>query len=664
MKLIRARVQNFRSIVDSGEVDVEDSVTVLIGKNEQGKTNFLKGMASFNNTARYFPKDFPNHMRKKLEESPPAEIPMVSLWFAPGPAERRRLEALLKKEHVVARYRVTRYYDGHYEYRAGDSPTSPLLEFASPDLSALSAGLAAEASGLRTRLSEHSVRAESFAPSLDQLNTLVDAFTSTKFASAAELENLVNTFSTSLAGLPGQDPPIQEEIAGTVKRLEAKKSEITRLFAADPVAGFFQLLPTFVLHSSTTDRIPDEVNAADFVSSPETTSKGMASLCKIAGLTIKKIQELASSLDVSQREAYEDHFNASIEGGINEFWTQARYGVHFRLGESRLSVSISDDLYSPRIAPSQRSDGFQWYLSFYSTLLSESSGTRPSVLLLDNPGLELHPDGQHDIKRFLEEKLPRLVQVMYVTHSPAMIDPSNLEQVRLVKRTQEADGTKVANWAYKEGTDADLLEPVRSAIGASLVSSLMFSDDNILVEGAADKPILEGAFGILHKDRKRKIQVNGSISETPNGFLPRFYERSALSFVVFVDADDGGRDLMANLKKWGIGPEKILGLGDVFSDRKDRDFELEDIFGSDFYHTAVQETYPDKPVEKPGDNKKKRTKTYEALFQDQYGFGFSKKRVADTLKRMLLAGRGDEESLNALKKLTDAHLNKLDKKKV
>jgi predicted ATP-dependent endonuclease of OLD family len=48
------------------------------------------------------------------------------------------------------------------------------------------------------------------------------------------------------------------------------------------------------------------------------------------------------------------------------------------------------------------------------------------VLLLDNPGLELHLDGQRDIKRFLEEKVSLDSQVVYVTHSPAMVDSFNL----------------------------------------------------------------------------------------------------------------------------------------------------------------------------------------------------------------------------------------------
>src|ERR1700722_17032616 len=40
MKLLRVRVTNFRSIVDSGVIETDD-VTALIGTNESGKTNIL-----------------------------------------------------------------------------------------------------------------------------------------------------------------------------------------------------------------------------------------------------------------------------------------------------------------------------------------------------------------------------------------------------------------------------------------------------------------------------------------------------------------------------------------------------------------------------------------------------------------------------------------------
>jgi hypothetical protein len=362
----------------------------------------------------------------------------------------------------------------------------------------------------------------------------------------------VKTFSTAIKAVPGQDPAIQEDIAQAVASMNESVASIQEAMTRDFYAPIRAALPKFVLHHTITDKIPDFVEIGSFVADPKATSPGMANLCAVAGLSMQKIQQLADTTDAPERQTFEDHYRGNISGGINEFWTQEHYTVHFRLEPSRLSVSISDGTYSQRIQPSDRSDGFQWYLSFYAAILSDVSDEGLIVLLLDNPGLELHADGQRDIKRFLEEKLPQSVQVAYVTHSPAMIDPFRLEQVRQIELRGNSEGTKVGPLAVKDGNDFDLLEPVRSAIGASLAYSLMAGELNVLVEGAADKPILDAAFSLLvDESAGRKPVVNGSISEN-TGLLPKFYQRAKLPFVAFIDADSGGRDLVAQLTSWGI----------------------------------------------------------------------------------------------------------------
>jgi AAA domain, putative AbiEii toxin, Type IV TA system len=443
---------------------------------------------------------------------------------------------------------------------------------------------------------------------------------SSNFDDHASIENLVNTFLTTLKGLPGQDPAIQADIAMTSGNIEKVAGDIKRALQQDPRVAFHKLIPRFVFHSTTLDRIPNNVSISEFVKDPDGTSKGMANLCKVAGLSTQKIQELASATDAGRRQNFEDNYRSSISGGLNEFWTQETYTIHFQIEKDRLIVSVSDKNYDRRIIPSDRSDGFQWYLSFYSALLSEVSASDPTVVLLDNPALELHADGQRDIKRFLEEKLPNSTQVLYVTHSPAMIDTYNLEQVRTVELHPNMQGTKVRKLEIKNDT-IDLLEPVRSAIGASLITSLIANDFNVLVEGAADKPILEGAFARFFSDDKHKIVVNGSIAET-GMLLPRFYERIGLPYVIYLDHDSGGRELKAKLEREGISAAHILIASDAV--RRDEDFELEDTAGS-LYCEAVRRTYPGTEIAPPENARGKCTKHYERVLKEVDGIEFRRR---------------------------------------
>ena len=280
-----------------------------------------------------------------------------------------------------------------------------------------------------------------------------------------------------------------------------------------------------------------------------------------------------------------------------------------------------------------------------------------TVLLLDNPGLELHVDGQRDIKRFLEERVSHDSQVIYVTHSPAMIDPFNLKQVRAVELHGNLNGTKIKHLVpLPDGTD--LLEPVRSAIGMRLAASLVLNEWNILVEGAADKPIVEGIFFAHYKEQQKRILVNGSLSESKDAFLARFYDRTKLPYIILLDADNGGRELKRELLTLGIPEARILTLAEVFPDRT-TDFAMEDLLSADFYHEAFLQAYPSNPMDKPAAGDRKRANLYETAYRDAHHAGFSKRRVAEAAKKLLAEGREDEETRANLGILSTGIVGKL-----
>jgi len=594
-----------------------------------------------------------------LEAREPATIPVVTLWLTPEPLDRSELRGIIANYDSIKGFKATRFYDGHYEYKSiqskqGETP----LEFSKPNIEPIVQQMIKLAEDLGTKLGAHATRLVVFASSLTQANGHIEQFVRANFRDDAQVDNIIKTFATALQSLPNQDQAIQQDVAATIKDIQARYADIQKSLSTDHSLIFKGRIPQFLFHSMTLDHIPNEVNVAEFVADPEKTSKGMANLCGVAGLSTQKIKELASAGDTAAKQSYEDHYTGAISGGINEFWTQERYNVHFRIEKEKLIVSISDKTYDSRIGPADRSDGFQWYLSLYSALLNEVGAAKSIVVLLDNPGLEVHADGQRDIKRFLEEKLPS-AQVIYVTHSPAMIDPYRLEQIRKVELLGNKQGTKVTKLPLEYPHEFDLLEPLRSAIGASLVSSLMFNKYNVLVEGAADKPILEGAFEYLNPDFSKKVLINGSVAES-NALLPRFYQDAHLPFIVFLDSDSSGRQLAKMLERMEILQKNTLNLKNILGEDakifEEKDFELEDIVDFESYDKAVRLTYPNQPVDirKDDESKPKRTKHYEEQYRDTHDVGFSKRRVGETLKQMIRDGKCDPKTVKRLKRVTEA----------
>src|SRR5205823_879402 len=74
MKLTKVRVEMFDNIVDSTEVEIEPDVTSMVGKNESGKTAFLKALSRLNPareaaTTKFVPRDdYPRWRRRKDEK--------------------------------------------------------------------------------------------------------------------------------------------------------------------------------------------------------------------------------------------------------------------------------------------------------------------------------------------------------------------------------------------------------------------------------------------------------------------------------------------------------------------------------------------------------------------------------------------------------------------
>jgi hypothetical protein len=75
----------------------------------------------------------------------------------------------------------------------------------------------------------------------------------------------------------------------------------------------------------------------------------------------------------------------------------------------------------------------------------------------------------------------------------------------------------------------------------------------------------------------------------------------------------------------------------------------------------VKEAYPDQPIDPPTEMGNKRTKYYEKKFKELYDIGFGKKRVGEALKRLLIEGRGDEQSLESLKNLKDMIMERMER---
>ena len=162
-----------------------------------------------------------------------------------------------------------------------------------------------------------------------------------------------------------------------------------------------------------------------------------------------------------------------------------------------------------------RSKGFNWFFSFlvWFKKIQEDKGS-DYILLLDEPGLNLHATAQGDLLRFFEE-LASEYQILYTTHSPFMIDSGKLPSVRTVVETDA--GTKISDTIQEK--DPRTLFPLQAALGYDIAQNLFISKNNLLVEGVSDLIYLT-IFSDLLKQNGR-TGLNDGVTIVPVGGLDK-----------------------------------------------------------------------------------------------------------------------------------------------
>jgi len=146
--------------------------------------------------------------------------------------------------------------------------------------------------------------------------------------------------------------------------------------------------------------------------------------------------------------------------------------------------------------PESRSLGFRWYLSFYINFLAQIFEAKANeyVFLIDEPGIHLHPSGQKDLVKVLEN-FSLKNQLIYTTHSPFMINREFPQRVRLVTKLKE--GTHVDSEAYRENW-----KPLRKSIGLKIGDLFFFSDSGLLLEIPKTRLSLKNKIRFWEKEKK------------------------------------------------------------------------------------------------------------------------------------------------------------------
>jgi len=623
MRLTGFQVTNFRSVKDSGWIAAQ-RVAALIGVNESGKTNLLVPLWKLNpaREGKIQPTaDYPKKLFGQIRANP-AGYRFITAEFETEELADTLAGAARVPADRMQRVQVHGFFDGSRAVSFPDAqPTrtvsantiAGLLEAARREISA-STALAKE-EGLKGTLAAAlgDVRARLPENDLD----------------AAGLEAMITALRQALPAEPAKTSTIVPRFARAIDAIAEQAEEVNRPAPGDVEAvqdAVLKALPKFVYYSNYGNldseiylpHVVQNLKRTDLGSKEADKARTLRVLFRFVQLSPEEILQLGRDFrDPQGRQPTNDEIEAiagkkrvrsillqsagaTLTTRFREWWKQGDYRFRFEADGDHFRIWVSDDRRPEEVELESRSSGLQWFLSFYLVFLVESGEAhRNAVLLLDEPGLSLHPLAQRNLSDFFEG-LAATNQILYTTHSPFLVDADHLDRARKVYVAE--DGTTKATEDLRQGTDqAGAAYAVYSALNLSVAESILLGCQPVIVEGASDqhyltaiKALLIGA-GKLTPKRElvfppsggtRTARITASILTGRDENLP----------VMLLDDDGPGRQMAGELKKdlYAAAPERVLSIA-AFTGIAGS--EIEDLYPLPFMAEVVDrwQREPDEP---------------------------------------------------------------------
>lgn len=514
MKLEKARVQNYRSVIDTGEFEIEALKTIMVGPNEAGKTVILKALQQLHKPADVAGfealRDYPRSMYNDISTGKilPKNVTVVTGYFRLEEKDK----ALLPTEFKDCTYKVYKNLDNQIYHAIENAPVKIYYKDIKNDLARL-------LSHLDKQYAIENPAEETKKPSAI-FKALTDTWTDYSSMSSDNTVKLKAILEKNYALIEEGNEKEEVRYSKLLEQIEFNKKHDEVLAILDkqtPVFilfnNYFKVKPSVHLQhlaQRTEQKLLDD----------EYYDYGNLCLLKLLGFTARQLSDLGStqSPDINDTNALKEYkdkldsrsyqLNAAsvrLTEEIRTVWMPnpdrpEADKLKVTADGQYLKVVVEDDI-GVDIELDQRSEGFQWLVSFFVVFFAEAMDKhKNAILLLDEPGMSLHALKQRDFRDTIS-RLSEKNQTIYTTHSPFLVGPDELDIVKVVEMKNRREGTKV-HTTLSSSDPAGLL-PLQEALGYDLAQSLFSQQRNLILEGLTDYWYLDATAELL---RAAKIE--------------------------------------------------------------------------------------------------------------------------------------------------------------
>ena len=569
MKLKNVHIQMFRNILDSTDVKIEDKVTCLVGKNESGKSAFLHALwrlkPARSNPTFVIHDHYPAWLEKRhrIEGVNQKEFEPVEVCLEWEPADVKVMEEKFGPGVIDAgtKLRLWKNYGNEYRWENGCDEKQAVKNFIGkypvPTAEAAAYANLADFEALKIKLSDDVEKSKEVADDLKQ-------FSNAQSALKALLGKAENFDKAAWDVAEGRLPEFfyfadYSKLPYSVKIQDVLKNDNL----SDPDATARALL---MLGGTETD----------YMLNPDYERRK------------RELENVANVLTDDVNKYWSQNPDLRVQPDITQCTMSNPQGQQSVLDEMKLR--IWDNRHSLSLPFTEHSAGFQWFFSFLAAFSEYERHNPPVVILLDEPAVGLHAKAQADFLRFIEERLTKRCQVIYTTHSPFMVQPGNLERVRLVEDRGKEEGAVLSDDVLTR--DRDTLLPLQSALGYDLVQHLFVAENNIVVEGTSDYAYLKIVSDYLASKSRTGLDPKWSIVPVGGAdLIPTFVALlgNHLKVTVLVDSrKEGNQRLESMAKKGYLEMQRIILVGEVLGRNSG---DIEDFFEVNEYLSLYNKAF-------------------------------------------------------------------------
>lgn len=593
MRITQARITNYRSVMDSGEFEVEKDKTILVGVNEAGKTALLQALQSIHAPSGTAPLDYlADYPRSKLNDIQrnlvdPSDVKVAQATFSLSDDDRA---AISKHVTVDATATITwhRYLDNTLKYSLEEFPTIPAVGDANADATRLRAALA------KVEDSEEVVAAFDAFLALPERRALDGSAAKSLRAALTEALPLVDEDDTKTMGWWNKLSnlaKVDTAIAAAVAELRARRPLLVYY------STYFTVRPRINLEALAARQAQGDIDDEyDF---------GNLCLLKLLGFTAQQLSDLAKGepvkphdyeINSASREAHDlavtahnrnlddrqyrlNAASVQLTADLRKVWGDDALQLRLIADGQYLKVMVVDDI-GVEVELDQRSEGFRWLVSFFVVFRAQAHDSLAgAILLLDEPGMSLHALKQQEFRKTVSQ-LGEDNQIIYTTHSPFMVGSDELDLVRIVEMTDRASGTQVHTRLQVD--DPKSIFPLQAALGYELAQSMFSQKKNVVCEGVTDMFYLnaanEGAIDAGAASLKGSPAIIPAGAASKVAYFSTIYAGQNLDVVALFDSDSAGTQAAAQDALVALLPRKaILQVGN-FLDPAVQHAEIEDLF--------------------------------------------------------------------------------------